>query len=288
MVDGLAIHLAERRLSPINRRVAGQAHTAHTADVEAAEPVAAIHAQRDNGQHAAGGANPVAHALAAASPAGEPAVALLAQLHAAPHRPVEPQAGQEDGQRPQPAPALRPLVGAAGAGVVHAGRPIAVVAVQVIVPRTVIEERLGAAQTGGVVDDGLGAAQARLVAHPGLGQWTRTLARLAPAATAARAHDRIEQRGIAAHHNRSTGSCGSTGSSTAAAAAEELLQGMHMLLLRGGRGLLGDDRRWLGQVQIQSQAETKSRGSWLLELLLELLLFRGGCGGCFAGLQVRM
>lgn len=269
MIHGLAIGLVESTI----RHAAGEAH--------AATQPTAIHPKRHYGQHAAGGSNATdsasgtcpssADALTAASPTGEPAVAFLAQLHAAPHGPVEPQAGQEDRQCSQPAPSLGALVGAAGAGIIHAGCAVAIIAVQVVVPGAVIEQSLGAAQAGGIVDNRLRAAQTRLVAHPRLGQWPGALALLAATATASRTDDGIQQAGIAGHHQ---------GSSVAAGSAwlQQLLQRVHALLLRGGCRLLGDDGLVQTETQSQSQAHSQSGQCRLLR------------GGWFSGaiLQVRM
>lgn len=191
--------------------------------------------QLHNGHHAAGGANAAgtgAIALTATAASREARVALLAELDAAPHGPVTPQAGQHNGQRAQPAPALRALVGATGTGIIDAGRPSAVVAVHVVVPGAVVEQRLGAAQTRGVVDDGLGAAQARLVAHPGLGQRTRTLALLAAAHAAAWTENRIGQRRITAEHNGRAQLASTAGSQRGLLMLllQLLLQRMHVLL----------------------------------------------------------
>lgn len=198
---------------------------------------AAAASQRHNGHHAAGGANAAAGtgamtALATTAASREAGIALLAELDAAPHGPVAPQAGQHNGQRAQPAPALCALVGATGTGIIDAGRPSAVVAVHVVVPGAVVEQRLGAAQARGVVDDGLGAAQARLVAHPRLGQRTRTLALLAAAQIAAWTDNRIGQRRITAHHN-GRAQLPSTARSQRGLLMlllQQLLQRMHVLL----------------------------------------------------------
>lgn len=270
MLHGLAIALVESAI----RDAAGEAHSA-------AQP-AAIHAQRHNGQHAAGGTNAAGSsshsrshavsttdALTPAATSRESPIALLAQLHAAPHGPIEPQAGQEDGQGSQPAPSLGTLVWAAGAGIVHARCAIAIVAVQVIIPGTVVEQGLGAAQAGGIVDDRLGAAQARLVAHPRLGQRPGALALLAPAPAAPWTHNRILLAGIAGHHQGSAAAI-----ATQATLLQQLLQRMHVLLLRPNSRLLGDDGL--------AQTQTQSSGGWWCWLL------RGGWFVSGAVLQVRM
>jgi hypothetical protein len=111
-------------------------------------------------------------------------VAHLDHVFAPPQGPVQPEAGEDEGEGPEAAPAGLPPVGAAAAGVVGAGLSGAAVRLG-----AVVKQGLDAAQTRGVVDDGVGGEQAAVVAHPPLGQRPRLLAGVAPAPTALRAHD---------------------------------------------------------------------------------------------------
>lgn len=113
-----------------------------------------------NRHHVAGGtdATRVTRVLTATATSGKPGITLLAELDATTHWPVTPEAGQHDGQSAQPAPALGTLVGATGTGIIDAGSTIAIIAVHVIIPGTMIEQRLGTTQTRGIINNRLGAA----------------------------------------------------------------------------------------------------------------------------------
>lgn len=120
-----------------------------------------------------------------AAATARPGVSRVGRLHAAlaaAQGPVTEQTRQRGRQRAQTTPPGQPPVRPAAAGVVGArGARVRV--------RTVVVERLDAAQTRCVVDDGVRGAQALVIAHPALGQRSRTPAGFAPTAPALRADD---------------------------------------------------------------------------------------------------
>lgn len=117
-------------------------------------------------------------------------IAFAAQTHAPAHRPIAAQAGQQDREQAEAAPARGPLVWNAWTWIVGATDRLALAA-QLVILGTVVEQSLHTTHARRVVNDCLRRAEAVVIAEPLWRQRPRSLTLVALTSIALWTHHRV-------------------------------------------------------------------------------------------------